>query len=306
MTLTTIPKPEDRMEWKRARHPFLGASDAACLFGANPWKSLADLCVEKMAPDPEPEISSEAIDRGNRLEPFLLQWWGDNHGLEVVTPDRLFVCGRLMATLDGIPVGSEDDWIEAKTSNQRWSEVPEHVHHQVVAQAAATGRKRCYVVALDADMRFKEWVIEPTDDEVGDLLNRVEKFWDYLDLGLLPDDVEFGASHIQVLHPEDDGTAEELDEDGLSAVVRWAQARRDRLAAEKRESAAKDEVARLFGPASTLTYDGEPVATWKASAPRKWFDKKSFVAEHPELEQKFTVEKMGERRMLPAKGLDSE
>lgn len=282
-TMKKVPKPADRMEWKRTRHPYVGASDASCLYGANPWKSLADLCVEKMQDDPDPDLTSEAIDRGHRLEPFLLQWWGDKHGLEVITPDELFVCGRLMATLDGIPVGTEDDWIEAKTTNQRWSEVPEHVHHQVVAQAAASGKKRCFVVALDADMKFKEWEIEPTEEEVGDLLNRVEKFWNYLDLGMTPPEAEFTAEHIVKIHPTH--TPEsfvDLDEDGFQLIVEWEQLRQARLAAEDAEKQAKDAVARLIAEHEGARFDGHVIATFKAQR-RTSFDTKGFKADHPDL-----------------------
>lgn len=291
-----LPKPDDRLDWLKARKPFFNASDAATLFGEHPYKSLADVVVEKMTDEVTDTGTTEDMDRGNRLEPFLLQWWGDKHGLEVVTPNVLHCCGRLMATLDGEPVGVEDDWIEAKTTRQRWEEPPAYVRWQVVAQAAASNKRRCFVVALDADMRFKEWVIEPTDDEVGDLLNRVEKFWDYLDLGMTPPEAEFTAEHIAKIHPTHEPESYvDVDDEGFQLIVEWEQLRQARIAAEDAEKKAKDAVARLIAEHEGARYDGRPIATWKANKSSLKCDWRALEAEYPDLVGEFKREVNGPR-----------
>lgn len=291
----TIPKPEDRAEWLRTRHPYVGASDAACLYHEHPFKSLADLVVEKMGEVTVTE-TTEAMERGQRLEPFLLQWFGDRHGVSVLTPGVLYVCGRLMATLDGELVGDPDEWVEAKTTRERWDEPPAYVRRQVIAQAAASGKRLCHVVALDGDMAFKEWEVEPTDDEIGNLLNRVEKFWDHIDLGMVPPDAEFTAEHIVKLHPEHTpGSFVEVDDDGFELIVEWEQLRQARLDAEAAEKEAKDRLARLLGENEGARYGDRPIVTWRANKPTVRCDFKALEAEHPDLVAQYRREMPGAR-----------
>src|SRR5690606_30261106 len=141
-----------------------------------PYRTLADVAVDKLADEPTDRGHTEAMERGVRLEPMLLEWFGDRHGLTVATPDVLFTNGRIMATLDGEIPGNADEWIEVKTTSQRWEEVPDHVYWQVTAQAAASGRSRCHVVWIDADMAYKEAVVTPDASHVADVLERAEQF----------------------------------------------------------------------------------------------------------------------------------
>lgn len=280
---TTIAKPEDRGEWLAARHHFFNASSAGALYGVHPFQSLGDVAVEKLQPTAVDEGQTEAMERGQRLEPFLLDWWGDHHGVQVITPDRLYIAGRLMATIDGEPVGESDVWIEAKTTSQRWDSVPDHVYWQVTAQAAASGKGECHVVWIDADMAFKESIVTPDPAHVADVLERAERFMDWIDLGLTPEGVELSAEHLARMFPEPvAGKFADVDDAGLTAIVRWEQCRQARLAAEKAETEAKDEVARLIADAEGARYDGRLICTWKANKASEKFLAKAHEADAPE------------------------
>lgn len=288
MSTTTIPKPDDRGDWLQARHPHFNASDAGCLYGVHPYRSLADVALDKLASTPSDEEPTEAMERGNRLEPMLLEWFGDRHGCTVYTPKVLHVNGRLMATLDGLVRGADDEWIEAKTTRDRWDDVPEHVYWQVVAQAAASGRERCHVVWIDADMAYKDAVVVPDASHIADVLDRAEQFMSFIDLGMMPEGVEMTAEHLAKLYPSPvEGKYAPIDMVDLGVVRAWEEARAKRLEAEKVEKALKDEVANLFGDAEALSFDGRLVATWKASQ-RTTFDTKACRADHPELDETYT------------------
>lgn len=297
----TIPKPEDRREWLKVRHTgVFNASDAGVLYGVHPHRNLADVAVEKLSPEPPDTEQTEAMDRGVRLEPVLLDWLGDQLGVAVTVPDVLYVNGKLMATLDGEMVGNDEEWVEAKSTSYHWPEPPEHVYFQVCAQAAASGRKRCHVVWLDASMRIQSCVIKPEPEHVADVLDRAQRFMDFIDLGMTPSEVEFGYDHIKQLFPScvpDKAVA--LDDDNFTSVVRWNQLREARLAVEKDEKAARDEVARLLGDAAVLTFGDVPVVTFRNARPSASFDMAAFRAAHPDLVEKFTVSKPGARRLLP-------
>lgn len=287
MTMTTIDKPTDRVEWLVARHPYFNASDAGCLYGVHPHRALGDVVLDKLSDKPANEEPTEAMERGNRLEPMLLEWFGDRHGCAVSTPDVLYVNDRLMATLDGTIAGADGEWIEAKTTRDRWDEVPEHVYWQVVAQAAASGRTRCHVVWIDADMAYKDAVVNPAPEHVADVLERAEAFMSFIDLGMTPEGVEMSAEHLAKLYPSPvEGKYVDLTTEQLEAVQDWETVRQQRVADEKAEKIAKDRVARLFEDAEGLRYEGRLIATWK-SADRSSFDSKRFKDEHPDMADEY-------------------
>lgn len=274
--LSIVPKPADRFDWLQTRWPNFNASDAATLYNAHPYKSLSDVVVEKSTRVAD-EAPNEDMERGTRLEPFLLEWYGDKVGVEIVTPDVLYVCGRLMATIDGIPVGDADWWVEAKTTRQRWDEPPPYVYWQVVAQAAASGRRIGVVVALDADMRLKTWELEPTQDEIADLLERVENFWSCLDLGMVPEGITFTSEQVAQLHPDPVGTVEADAE----LVARWLDAKDALKEAEEYEKSCRDALCNVIGEAEVVTVNGSPAVSWKAQT-RTSLDTKALLADLPE------------------------
>lgn len=280
MTMTTIPKATDRAEWLRDRHGYFNASQVGALYDCHPHVSIADVVAEKLAPEPLMGSETEAMERGTRLEPVLLEWFGDRLGVKVLTPDVLYANGRLLATLDGEPVGSDDEWVEVKTTAERWDTPPPHVYWQVVAQAAASGKHRCHVVWFDADLRLKTAVLTPPAEHVDDVLTRAEQFMAYIDLGLTPEGVVLSYEHVKAMHPAPElGRWVDLDDDDLAAVVRYEQCRQARLAAEKAEDVAKDAVANLLLDAEGARYDGQPVCTWRANKASERVDWKQAALE---------------------------
>jgi hypothetical protein len=284
---STVPKPEDRLEWLRARVPYFNASSAGALYGVHPHQNLGDVATEKLTPVSD-EGQTEAMERGVRLEPFLLDWFGDRHGVKVETPNLLYVAGRLMATIDGEPVGESDTWVEAKTTSHRWDTVPDHVYWQAVAQGAASGKSTCHVVWIDADMQFKEAIVVPAPAHMADVLERAERFMDFIDLGMVPEGVELSAENLTKMFPEPvAGKFADVDDAGLTAIVRWEQLRQDRLAAEKAEAEAKDEVARLIADAEGARHDGRLIATWRANKASERFIARAHEADAPECHAAF-------------------
>ena len=130
--LYTVSKPTHgseewlKVRWKdeqgRAR---ISASVASSIHGANKYTSLADLCTELLAKEPpKPKEINAAMDRGNRLEPVILEWFAELEGITVTTPDVMYAfctedgAVRLIATLDGM---TEDGTpVEVKTTTRKW------------------------------------------------------------------------------------------------------------------------------------------------------------------------------------------
>lgn len=304
VTSFTLPKPAERGLWLQARHGFFNASDAACLYSAHPHRDLADVVADKMAPEPVDNGQTEAMERGDRLEPVLLEWFGDRQGVKVVTPDVLHVNGRLMATLDGEVVGNDDAWVEAKTTMDRWDEVPSHVYWQMVAQAAASGRREGWCVWFDADLRLKFAKVTPAPEHIADVLAKAEQFMAFIDMGMTPEDVELSAEHVALMFPAPEvGKWVELDEAGRDAVVRWNDLRLERIAVEKLEALAKDEVANLLTDAEGAKFAGLPVVTWRRNKSTERFSVRAHAAEAPDCHAAFTAEAPGPRVLRATKEL---
>lgn len=304
MTLSTIAKPADRAEWLAARFPFFNASDAGCLYNVHPFKSLADVAVEKLSGEPADEEQNDAMDRGVRLEPVLLDWIADDLGVEVVVPDRLFIRDRLMSTVDGEFIGNDEEWIEAKTSSHRHDEPAPYWYRQICAQAASTGRKRCHVVWIDSDLRFKSEIVVPDPDDVLDVLARANRFMEFIDLGMFPEGVELRASHLASIFPKPvDGKFVDVDDLGRDVISRWEAARQSRIAAEKAEESLKDEVARIVGDAEGVTHEGRLICTWKANKASERVDYRALEAAEPEVVSRFKREIPGPRVLRATKGL---
>lgn len=305
--LTTVAKPAQRLAWLRARHPYFNASSAAVLYNLHPFQTEADYAVEKLLADPPNDPPTAPMERGIRMEPLLLQWLADQHGVDYRTPDVLFINGQLMATLDGVPVGASDTWAEAKTFGERHDSVPRHVYWQVAAQAAASGRSQCWVVWMDPDMEFKHELVTPSRDDVEDLLARVEEWMSWIALGMTPEGLDLGREHIAALNPRPEpGSFVELDDAGLAAIVEFEQHRQARLAAAKAEEVCKDAVARLLGDRAAARYDGREVFTWKPSKDQTVVDYRAAAREYlsPAQLAEFTRTNVpGSRRMHATKEL---
>jgi putative phage-type endonuclease len=301
MTVTEIPRPAERADWLQLRHGYANASDAAAYVGAHPFKSLADVVVEKLAPAPE-ETTNRAMERGNRLEAPVADWWADEHGIGVYEPDVLYANGRMLATLDRRIVGSRTDALEVKTTRHEVVGVPEYWWWQAQAQALCADLERVHFAVLDGTMDLTSFIVERDDKAIASLVEAVDRAWGFIDLGMAPEGVGFSAVHVAKMFPEAvAGKFADVDDEGLEAVVRWEQARVARLAAEKAEEEAKDVVARLIADGEGARHEGRLIATWKSTA-RSSLDTKRLKADLPDVVEQYQRE-ITVRTMRAVKGL---
>lgn len=132
-------------EQRQLRRKYIGSSDAAAVLGVDPYKSAADVWIEKTGRANDFE-GNEHTDRGTLLEPALLEWAGQQLGKHFVRDVMQVHPSQLLAAnFDGI--SSTDKFIvEAKTSTNEegWGvegtdEIPDRVLVQVHHQFAVAG-----------------------------------------------------------------------------------------------------------------------------------------------------------------------
>ncbi|MDL2324033.1 YqaJ viral recombinase family protein [Ruminococcaceae bacterium OttesenSCG-928-A16] len=167
-------------EWLEARKKGIGASDAACVLGLNPWKSNTKLWEEKTGRlTPEDIGHKPAVKYGKESEAHLRNLFALDFPQYRVSHDEFGMianipkCPWLFATLDGeLELVSPS---EPTTSNQRlgvleiktteimrqdqWEQwngrVPDHYYCQILHQLLATG----YGFAiLKAQIKYRDYI----------------------------------------------------------------------------------------------------------------------------------------------------
>lgn len=150
-----VKHPENREDWLQARRSGIGASDAACIMGLNPWKTNHDLWMEKTGRSTPKDISdSLAVQYGNDAESFLRELFALDFPEYTVYYDEFGIFSQpeypwLFATLDGYFTTPDDrkGVLEIKTTQimrskqwQYWKDrIPDHYYIQVLHQLLATG-----------------------------------------------------------------------------------------------------------------------------------------------------------------------
>lgn len=289
-----IPKPpHGSVEWLRARwadengNRRVSASDAACIYDLHPYKTREQYAAELMAAQPpKPAAPNEAMDRGNRLEPVMIDWVADKIGKQVVTPEVLFEHNRMIATLDGMT--DDGDIVEIKTYNKQWTgKLPNHWRIQGIQQAICAGRDRVIWGIFDNSLSLHIYVQEITSDESAEHMAAVNKWLENIDLDMAPEGVAWSYASITDRYPEPTQKSIEVGPKGKEILDRLRHVKSESKSYAELEDQLKAEFCELMEGAEQATIDGNVVATWKQQS-RSSFDSKAFKAENPDLAKQYT------------------
>lgn len=301
MRRKTIPKPQHgSIEWLRLRqrdetgYPVVSASEAAAVHSEHRFKTKWALAYDKLADEPEVTETNRAMERGNRLEPVILQWVADEIGEEVYAPEVMYSVtsggASLIATLDGI-VGEQDNpkrVVEIKTYNRQWDEnaendygpLPAYWFWQGVHQAACAGVDEVLWGIFDSTLDLHLYTQKMDSSIIGKHVGRVSDFCRHIASGDIPSEWEHTYDDVaKTLGVEDNPKELDGHESLLSQLVA-VQLEKKELSV--REDELKAEIALALGGATTGTIDGNVAVTWKQQS-RAGFDQKRFASEHPEL-----------------------
>lgn len=274
MTARTYPIPADRLEWLALRQALqqqghVSASSAGALCGVSDYDTVGDLAVRYLAPEVIAEDrQTDAQRRGHLLEPACARWLEEEMGVMIATPTVMYACDGWAMTPDGEFVGSDTDLPEFKTyKGYLDGELLPSWRCQAVAQCVARpSLQRVHFAVLDSSLRFQHVVVEPSQAERDDMIERAARFLAFIALGLVPEDAELSEQNVRALWPTPEPEATvAADAEVAELATEWAIARRARLDAEKAEQALKDRLADAMRDAALLTLDGEIVVTYRAN-----------------------------------------
>jgi putative phage-type endonuclease len=268
-----------KAEWLDARTQGLGASDAAAVLGASPWKSPFKLYCEKIGlVDPSVE-ETEAMEWGGLLEPIIAEKYERetrrsliDHGRFTlqISEERPF----LFATLDREILRREQHEtpgvLEIKTTGiyraEEWAEEPPLVYQiQLQHQMAVMGWAWGSLAVLIGGQRFLWTDIERNDRFVVALLAAEAEFWRRVELGDPPpvDGMESTREAIIALYPKDSGETIALPTDAAALDESRREAIADMLVIKAKLDTAENGLKAMIGDASKGVLPGGGAYTWK-------------------------------------------
>ncbi len=178
------------LEQREARKQFVGSSDAAAILDCDPFRSASDVWLEKTG-RAESFDGNEATERGNLLEPVILDW--AQQKLPPFDRGVMRSCGHLAANFDGLGESTNEPFIvEGKTSNghnaDEWGEpetdqVPDRVivqTHHAMAVAGPLYRIAFVPVLMAVPFKGFEWrmyIVRRNDELAQAIADAGEKFW---------------------------------------------------------------------------------------------------------------------------------
>ena len=298
----------DDAEWHEQRAKGIGGSDVAAIMGLSPWRTPAQVWLEKTGRvQPEDIGDRPYIVFGNIMEPLIGKWYGERH------PDRKVrrvnaVCQSIdrpwaQASLD-YEVRDGDSWgvLEIKTARtaQDWAEgVPLYYQTQIIHYMTVTGRRFADVAVFFRDScEFQEFRVEYDEEDAAAISTDVDTFWESFVLAdvmprLSGTEGEVSAltefygmpNHDDVLTLGED-TEPNLYRVALQAIANYQDAadREKSAKADKTEATAK--LMTIIGENKAIETDVARV-TWVRGM-RDRFDLKRFRAEHPDLYEQYT------------------
>jgi hypothetical protein len=290
----------------------VSASAVAAIYGVHPFVSREQYAAELLgdhAPTPIPP--NPAMERGNRLEPFVMEWASDKLNVPFITPDEMFACdspngARMVATLDGYWEGEELDAngdfvyvnggdqpniirrvLEIKTTTRPWEgRLPEYWRIQGIQQAICADVNQILWAVFDPSMILHIHVQHVTQAEQAEHISAVEKWLNAIELGITPDEVEWTYETVTTRYKESVEKAVELPADAADLLTRLRHVRSELDSYKKLEDTLKAQICDLIGDADTATINGSTVVTWR-SQNRELFDTKAFKVAYPELANQF-------------------
>jgi putative phage-type endonuclease len=173
-------------EQRQARRKYVGSSDAAAILGVDPYRSAADVWLEKTGKLDEWE-GNEDTERGRLLEPAILDFAGEWIGKHFVR-DQMIVApdGIRAANCDGIASGFV---VEAKSTvnadeygDQGTDQIPPRVNVQVHHQMHVAGPEYrvAYVPVLLPGYKrieFRMYIVERNEPLADLIAQRCCEFW---------------------------------------------------------------------------------------------------------------------------------
>lgn len=267
-------------EWRKR----ITASKVAAILGLSTYASPRSMW-HMMHGDLSDEAQTSVQARGHYLEPAILRWWLDRHGIDDQnwSSQPLYLLDDWAAAQpDAAACHPEDDTVlvEAKSTNSLdlWGEpgtdeIPLPYFVQCQFQMHVSGVHRCYVPIIGPRLEFAEYVVDYLPDDAPILEKRMREFYDSLAADEPPplDDTVATYDAVRKVHRDiDTGASVELTREQADDVVTFQHLSKE---ADRSLRLAKSTVLDAMGRAQYATYQGVRIARRQPDGP----DRTKFV-----------------------------
>ncbi|MBI4637655.1 MAG: YqaJ viral recombinase family protein [Candidatus Rokubacteria bacterium] len=243
---------ESKAAWLAGRRHGIGASEAAAVIGANPWKSALQLYAEKLELVEPDALETEAMEWGLLLEAPIAQQYERVIGRTVARPTpwtlhRSRQHPWMTATVDGFVEDPQrgPGILQIKTAGlhrtEEWTEEPPlHYQIQVQHEIHVAGVTWGALAVLLGGQRLLSFDLDRNDSFLELLIAREREFWERLlrQEPPAPDASEASREVLRRLYPREQA--------GLSvplpvAAVEWDAQRLEAASQLEHWKAVKDE-----------------------------------------------------------------
>lgn len=281
-------------DWLAFRRNCITATDAAAILGLSPHRTALDVYAEKLGA--EGVADNEALRRGRKLERYLLDWYADERGVELIVPgdERVIYTHPALPWLsfspdaEAVPDGRPAWIVEAKSRRSRegWGEpgtdeVPLDVLVQVVVGMACRGVSLAEIPVGFSFDDVRWYAVERDPGVEAGVIAKLaawrEAYWPPKPPPAF-DGSEGGDRVIRQLWPthRDPGVMAQPGDalDSLVRALRDARVRRD--AAEADVSTMEQSIKALLQAAEAATGKGWRIS-WRQTKPRECVDREALV-----------------------------
>lgn len=297
---------EDNDGWLEQRKKGIGGSDVAAIMGLSPWRTPAEVWLEKTGRAEPQDLSDKPhVQRGVDLEAFVGEQFKKRHP-ELRVRRVNAICQSIerpwaQASLDyevaELSGSVYRDWgvLEIKTSrnDSDWKDgVPDYYLTQVMHYLSVTGRQFAWVaVQFDSDYiwEYREYRIERDGEDIAVVNTAVDTFWhDFVEKDVMPVLVgTSGEAHglTQMYSVPSAESITNTEAETIQLVCDYQDAAdREKQAKADKQKASTLLMAKIGDHKSMLTDTSK--VTWTRSQQER-FDAKRFRAEHPDLYQQY-------------------
>lgn len=296
MTYELLPEfVQDSPEWHEARTHSLGASEVAAVLGLSPWQTRLSVYRVKMGvPN---EINPDAAYWGHAHEPTIAQWMRDKHpevgkitngfsarSLEhpwlTATPDRVADDAGLLIPIE---LKTDDGFV-----HESWIDnVPDYYRVQSIVQQGVIGAPYGWLAVLHGT-KTAELMRIPFDETVWEQIVRITgEFWRGNVEAQIPPEPVTSAEAIQ-LWPGDPDLSIEGGQDLYEVWGAYGLLQAEQVEIGKQLDGMKLELQKAMTDATTLTYQGRELFTWRPRAGARRFDTAAFKKDHPDMSAEYT------------------
>ena len=271
---------KDEVEWLQERQKGIGASDAAAVLGANPFRSSLEVYLNKITPLEEQEREdSDSMFFGKESEPMVAKRYIKKTGRKLLDLGDYTILQSVVnpiftATLDRVIEPSNGNGagiLEIKTAGHRmadrWEEEPpDYYQVQLQHQLLVTGLQWGSLAVLIGGQEFKWFDIPRHEGIISLLREKLVEFWECVKTMTPPppDGSDSAKRALAKLYPRDIGPAVALPIDAMSWDAELQEVKEEIKGREEHKSALENRIKAAIGDAAYgILPDNSAKYSWK-------------------------------------------